>query len=674
MRWCGTCAESRTAVFLDTKSFSGWMLTTDVNTSQAASVSAPVSGSLDAAAVLHGEGAPKQLGPPCDAGAGPSVHELLCQQVVKQQALEQQVALLQQQALASQAALAAAVSSRSVSMPKTDPQVLLALYSGGRSLSMPHVDPQVYRNALMASMDPTAPLLADSPVLSPAISPHTVGVYPDTFSQPFQYSPAAMQQMAAPAASLAPQPIATKVQAALPQSSVPPATQDYNQGEGGSLGLLPDVARASDVVSAAPDLAYASPQLQRYLEQQQFAAQAAASAVAHASTGQDGSTGGLPPGVATDERMTAPETPEGPDTGGGEQKQEAHPEDMVTAGEVASQALDEDEVSEVDESTDMEVSAKLKCLCIGSATALGQRPDQQDRSVVIARFRSGDLGRQLDTQRHSLAAVFDGHKRAEAAEIARDMLPSLLANDPMVFDGTEGKGKGGDGEGVSMALHSAFIALDDEILKRAIDGPLKPCEFGGTTALVALRISDVLYVAHAGDSRAVLSSDSQALRLTSDHKPDRPDECARVWAAGGRIMESRNRVVSAPKEHGRRVTLLAMTRALGDPEYKLKGGQCAVIAAPEVRRLRLRPGDSAIILASDGLWDVMDDSEAVDVVEKVLSCQHEEGREAMREAGNRGNSISEEQAQHAAQALVKEAMRRHSRDNTTVVVMLLSWV
>ena len=42
-----------------------------------------------------------------------------------------------------------------------------------------------------------------------------------------------------------------------------------------------------------------------------------------------------------------------------------------------------------------------------------------------------------------------------------------------------------------------------------------------------------------------------------------------------------------------------------------------MIAAPEVRRLRLRPGDAAIILASDGLWDVMDDSEAVDVVEKV---------------------------------------------------------
>ena len=62
------------------------------------------------------------------------------------------------------------------------------------------------------------------------------------------------------------------------------------------------------------------------------------------------------------------------------------------------------------------------------------------------------------------------------------------------------------------------------------------------------------------------------------------------------------------------------------------------------------------------------------VVAQVLSCQHEEGREAMREAGDQGNAVSEKQAEHCARALVDEAMQRHSRDNTTAVVMLLSWV
>lgn len=66
-------------------------------------------------------------------------------------------------------------------------------------------------------------------------------------------------------------------------------------------------------------------------------------------------------------------------------------------------------------------------------------------------------------------------------------------------------------------------------------------------------------------------------------------------------------------------------RALGDPEYKLKGGSCAVIAAPEVRRLRLRPGDAAVVLASDGLFDVMDDGEVVDVIEQARLATEEQG-------------------------------------------------
>ena len=47
--------------------------------------------------------------------------------------------------------------------------------------------------------------------------------------------------------------------------------------------------------------------------------------------------------------------------------------------------------------------------------------------MVIARFRSGDMDSEQDGQKRSLAAVFDGHKRAEAAEIASEMLPPLLA-------------------------------------------------------------------------------------------------------------------------------------------------------------------------------------------------------------------------------------------------------
>ncbi len=76
--------------------------------------------------------------------------------------------------------------------------------------------------------------------------------------------------------------------------------------------------------------------------------------------------------------------------------------------------------------------------------------------------------------------------------------------------------------------------------------------------------SQVLYVAHVGDSAAVMACTAYnlhfPLRLTTDHKPNRPDEHARISDAGGAIDERHNRVVSEPKPHNGRVTLLSMSR------------------------------------------------------------------------------------------------------------------
>lgn len=74
----------------------------------------------------------------------------------------------------------------------------------------------------------------------------------------------------------------------------------------------------------------------------------------------------------------------------------------------------------------------------------------------------------------------------------------------------------------------------------------------------------MLYLAHVGDSGAVMACTAYdlhfPLRLTTDHKPNRPDEHARIAGAGGAIDERHNRVVSEPKSHNGRVTLLSMSR------------------------------------------------------------------------------------------------------------------
>ena len=117
----------------------------------------------------------------------------------------------------------------------------------------------------------------------------------------------------------------------------------------------------------------------------------------------------------------------------------------------------------------------------------------------------------------------------------------------------------------------------------------------GSTACVAVVRREinhnVLYVANTGDTRAVLSKNGNAERLSKDHKATDPAEIDRVKASGGQIMD--NRVAGG----------LAITRALGDHAYKTFG----VTGQPYIVRHVLRPFDKFLIIASDGIWDTVND-------------------------------------------------------------------
>jgi len=117
----------------------------------------------------------------------------------------------------------------------------------------------------------------------------------------------------------------------------------------------------------------------------------------------------------------------------------------------------------------------------------------------------------------------------------------------------------------------------------------------GTTACVAVVRKEanhsVLYVSNVGDTRAVLSKNGVAERLSKDHKATDPAEIDRVKSVGGSIMD--NRVAGG----------LAITRALGDHAYKSFG----VTGTPYTVRHILRPFDKYLIIASDGIWDTVSD-------------------------------------------------------------------
>lgn len=113
----------------------------------------------------------------------------------------------------------------------------------------------------------------------------------------------------------------------------------------------------------------------------------------------------------------------------------------------------------------------------------------------------------------------------------------------------------------------------------------------GSTAIAALLQRDgTLTVANVGDSRcALVRKDGSCVPLSSDHKPNRPDERARICAAGGWVVHQGCWRVAGD---------LAVSRAFGDRHLKRYG----VCAEPELSRYVLGPLDAYLLLASDGLW------------------------------------------------------------------------
>ncbi|KAL0581877.1 mgpp2cl-1, protein phosphatase 2C-like protein 1 [Marasmius crinis-equi] len=150
---------------------------------------------------------------------------------------------------------------------------------------------------------------------------------------------------------------------------------------------------------------------------------------------------------------------------------------------------------------------------------------------------------------------------------------------------------------------------------------------------VAVRIpppdaKKVLYCANAGDARGVLCRSGKAVRLTYDHKGSDKQEAKRIVDAGGFVMS------------GRVNGVLAVTRSLGDSSMKE-----FVVGAPYTTETELCDDDEFLILACDGLWDVITDQAAVDTIRDI------------------------EDAQAASQKLLKYALSHHTTDNVTVVVI-----
>ncbi|XP_006366012.1 probable protein phosphatase 2C 1 [Solanum tuberosum] len=270
-------------------------------------------------------------------------------------------------------------------------------------------------------------------------------------------------------------------------------------------------------------------------------------------------------------------------------------------------------------------NGKSRTSCI--YTQQGRKGINQDAMIVWEDFMAEDV---------TFCGVFDGHGPHGhlVARKVRDALPLKLMS---FLQSVESKGNGSaadccnenpgsevvdpdkdqvNTDKVDTQRREAFLQSYKAMDKELRSQPNLDCFCSGSTAITLVKQGSNLYMGYIGDSRAILASkddnDSMvAVQLTVDLKPDLPKEAERIKQCKGRVFALQD------EPEVQRVWLpfdnapgLAMARAFGDFCVKDYG----VISVPEFSHRVLTERDKFIVLASDGVWDVLSNEEVVEIV------------------------------------------------------------
>lgn len=331
----------------------------------------------------------------------------------------------------------------------------------------------------------------------------------------------------------------------------------------------------------------------------------------------------------------------------------------------------------------------------GIAAEQGPRDTMEDVTEVIEKGKCGFLfaSMSFSTTQHTLnsrvsahstdkaifvnkfitfAAVFDGHAGDAAARYLKTHLYKVFSEKvdmhSLGLDCTLDQRE--EGLCCPVELHSVLsqsYKQADTNLLQWLEQQDEEDACSGCTATTVLIRSDRIIVANVGDSRAVLCRTGRAVNLSTEH---------RVYGQGQIVESETLRIENSGGwvDDGRVCGILAVSRAFGDADFKGEGLERLlirgveddmwsadfaasvqftadpVIAEPDVYQMSVvEESDEFLIVATDGLWDVVSSEEAVKFARSDLM---------------KGKS-----PQEAAERLTMVALRRYTADNVAVVVI-----
>lgn len=263
-------------------------------------------------------------------------------------------------------------------------------------------------------------------------------------------------------------------------------------------------------------------------------------------------------------------------------------------------------------------SHEAKSCDMAAFSIQGRRKTMEDRFNALSHNYEKNL---------SVYAVFDGHGGEFAADYIEDHIFRSLQKE--ILQGS----CPADPDSVKQVITSVFRQVDAQLVCLSRDR----MDLSGSTGVLLYQKGDCLVVANVGDSRAVMcDSVGRVVPLSTDHKPSDPAEQQRIVEAGGFVTFNGVWRVAG---------VLACSRAFGD--YPLKQRKFVTVDPDfEVCSTTEEGRPHFIVMASDGLWDVFSNEDAVQFISERLDEPH-----------------------FGAKSLALQAYYRGSLDNITVMVI-----
>jgi serine/threonine protein phosphatase PrpC len=263
-----------------------------------------------------------------------------------------------------------------------------------------------------------------------------------------------------------------------------------------------------------------------------------------------------------------------------------------------------------------------------SASIQGKRESNEDTHVYLNNLNSSNsLSNPIN-----LLAVFDGHGGKTISNYLKTKLPVFFTHKIQynVYNNSE----------LAIKYFNDIFNILQKNMEKEHPRVVKRC---GSTACICIHFIDFnnkhkLWVLNVGDSRAVKCNYLDiAIPLTIDHKPNQPHERERIEKLGGTIRFDGS---------DWRIKDLSLSRAFGDCDAKP-----FVCHHPQIYKYNIDPKDKFIIIACDGLWDILSNQDAIDFINKLLMRKSFKG--------------------NYAKLLVDYAYQQGSTDNITALVYIL---